>query len=157
MMTDTAINTTNGLETPWSVERVDELTQMWADGMSAGMIAIKFGDLSRNAVIGKISRLGLPKRTSTSILPRFAMKRRADLDRSLTQRIRLVRRPVVQIKEKPQPAEFLAHTFDQNRRGLCWYPRGDGADMRFCGQRTGSSKKSFCSYCHSIVYRREVA
>jgi GcrA cell cycle regulator len=43
----------------WTDERVVILTKLWADGFSASEIADKFGDVSRNAVIGKVTRLGL--------------------------------------------------------------------------------------------------
>lgn len=46
----------------WSDERVDELKKLWAEGLSASQIAGRFGTVSRNAVIGKVHRLGLPHR-----------------------------------------------------------------------------------------------
>jgi RNA polymerase primary sigma factor len=45
--------------TPWTDERVDRLKRLWGAGMSANEIAKKLGGTSRNAVIGKLSRLGL--------------------------------------------------------------------------------------------------
>lgn len=43
----------------WDAERVATLTKMWASGFSATRIAGAMG-FSRGAIIGKISRLGLP-------------------------------------------------------------------------------------------------
>jgi RNA polymerase primary sigma factor len=45
--------------TPWTDERVERLKRLWGTGMSANEIAKKLGGTSRNAVIGKLSRLGL--------------------------------------------------------------------------------------------------
>ncbi|WP_236021164.1 sigma-70 family RNA polymerase sigma factor [Sedimentimonas flavescens] len=45
--------------TTWSESRVDRLRELWAAGMSASEIAQELGETSRNAVIGKLSRLGL--------------------------------------------------------------------------------------------------
>lgn len=45
----------------WTEERIQELKQLWADGMSGLVIANEFG-ISRNAVIGKVTRLKLPPR-----------------------------------------------------------------------------------------------
>ncbi|WP_374293040.1 sigma-70 family RNA polymerase sigma factor [Paenirhodobacter enshiensis] len=45
--------------TPWTDERVDRLKRLWGAGMNANEIAKKLGGTSRNAVIGKLSRLGL--------------------------------------------------------------------------------------------------
>lgn len=44
----------------WSPERVAKLTQLWKLGLSAAQIAAELGGVSRNAVIGKAKRLGLP-------------------------------------------------------------------------------------------------
>ena len=44
----------------WSYKRVEMLKQLWVNGVSAGEIAKQIGDVSRNAVIGKAKRLGLP-------------------------------------------------------------------------------------------------
>lgn len=49
----------------WTTERVELLKQMWADGLSASNIAGRLGaGISRNAVIGKVHRLGLSGRAS---------------------------------------------------------------------------------------------
>lgn len=45
--------------TSWSESRVERLKKLWAAGMSASEIAQELGGTSRNAVIGKLSRLGL--------------------------------------------------------------------------------------------------
>lgn len=48
---------------PWSPTHVAILRELWADpDMSAAAIAREIGGLSRNAVIGKAHRIGLPKR-----------------------------------------------------------------------------------------------
>jgi hypothetical protein len=41
----------------WSRERVALLTALWAEGLSASLIANRLGGVSRNAVLGKIHRL----------------------------------------------------------------------------------------------------
>jgi len=46
----------------WTDERVELLKQMWADGKSASQIAKELGSVTRNAVIGKVHRLGLSSR-----------------------------------------------------------------------------------------------
>jgi GcrA cell cycle regulator len=51
----------------WPDETVERLTKMWADGLSATIIAMRIGHgLTRNSVIGKAYRLELPSRTTTS-------------------------------------------------------------------------------------------
>ncbi len=46
----------------WSDERVAVLKKMWLDGNSASEIAKELGNITRNAVIGKVHRLGLSNR-----------------------------------------------------------------------------------------------
>ena len=46
----------------WTDERVERLTQMWGEGLSASQIAKELGGVTRNAVIGKVHRLGLSNR-----------------------------------------------------------------------------------------------
>ena len=47
----------------WSDERVETLRRMWNEGQSASQIAKELGGVTRNAVIGKVHRLGLSNRT----------------------------------------------------------------------------------------------
>ncbi|WP_370206061.1 GcrA family cell cycle regulator [Pararhodobacter marinus] len=48
----------------WTDERVELLKKMWAEGKSASQIAKELGSVTRNAVIGKVHRLGLSSRTA---------------------------------------------------------------------------------------------
>jgi GcrA cell cycle regulator len=60
----------------WTDERVENLKKLWADGLSASQIAAELGGITRNAVIGKVHRLGLSGRakspSSSSPRPRKA-------------------------------------------------------------------------------------
>ncbi|MEN8893933.1 MAG: GcrA family cell cycle regulator, partial [Planktotalea arctica] len=49
----------------WTDERVETLKKMWGEGQSASQIAKELGGVTRNAVIGKVHRLGLSNRTTT--------------------------------------------------------------------------------------------
>ena len=48
----------------WTEERVETLKKMWAEGQSASQIAKELGGVTRNAVIGKVHRLGLSNRAT---------------------------------------------------------------------------------------------
>ncbi|MFG6594770.1 GcrA family cell cycle regulator [Sulfitobacter sp. 1A13368] len=48
----------------WTDERVETLKKMWGEGQSASQIAKELGGVTRNAVIGKVHRLGLSNRTA---------------------------------------------------------------------------------------------
>lgn len=48
----------------WTDERVEILKKMWGEGQSASQIAKELGGVTRNAVIGKVHRLGLSNRAT---------------------------------------------------------------------------------------------
>ncbi|MGC0224468.1 GcrA family cell cycle regulator [Pseudooceanicola nitratireducens] len=61
----------------WTDERVELLKKMWTEGQSASQIAKELGGVTRNAVIGKVHRLGLSNRSgggSASAAPAAAAK-----------------------------------------------------------------------------------
>ena len=47
----------------WTDDRVEVLKKMWGEGKSASQIAKELGGVTRNAVIGKVHRLGLSNRS----------------------------------------------------------------------------------------------
>src|SRR5579864_5819906 len=51
-----------GLHMDWSEERIEALTKMWREGLSASQVARQLGGVSRSAVIGKVHRLGIAGR-----------------------------------------------------------------------------------------------
>lgn len=53
----------------WTDERVELLKKMWSEGQSASQIAKELGGVTRNAVIGKVHRLGLSNRAGASSTP----------------------------------------------------------------------------------------
>ncbi|MCX7301884.1 MAG: GcrA cell cycle regulator [Rhodobacterales bacterium] len=53
----------------WTDERVETLKKMWSDGQSASQIAKELGGVTRNAVIGKVHRLGLSNRAGGGPVP----------------------------------------------------------------------------------------
>lgn len=56
----------------WTDERVEKLQEMWAEGQSAAQIAKALGGVTRNAVIGKVHRLGLSNRAPGAAKPAAA-------------------------------------------------------------------------------------
>lgn len=58
-------------DTGWTDKRVELLKSMWRDGQSASTIAAALGNTSRNAVIVKAQRVGLPKSNSAAAVERL--------------------------------------------------------------------------------------
>ncbi len=58
----------------WTDERVETLKKLWIEGLSASQIARQLGGVSRNAVIGKVHRLGMAGRAAPSYPSRPTFK-----------------------------------------------------------------------------------
>jgi GcrA cell cycle regulator len=69
----------------WTDERVEALKKLWAEGLSASQIASRLGEVTRNAVIGKVHRLGLSGRTTTSRIK--SVRPRRSVARAKRQRL----------------------------------------------------------------------
>src|SRR4051794_6082171 len=67
----------------WTDERVELLKKLWSDGLSASQIAGRLGGVTRNAVIGKVHRLGLSGRATTSRMKSHRPRTRAQQPRRL--------------------------------------------------------------------------
>lgn len=61
----------------WTDDRVETLKKMWGEGQSASQIAKELGGVTRNAVIGKVHRLGLSNRAGGGGTAKSAPKERA--------------------------------------------------------------------------------
>ena len=129
----------------WSKQKVDKLTKLWEQGISAREIANKLGEVSRNAVIGKAHRLNLSykiKARKTGINQNFK-SHNTEVNPSTQKRGRKSRFQSLIIEkdfepENPKKLEEL----DENS---CKWPIGhpEEKSFYFCGR---SSLKDF-SYC----------
>lgn len=101
----------------WTPERVEILTSMWIDGCTGQEIGNVLG-LTRDAVLGRVRRLGLPSRPKPIFAPKTQPRRRQQL---------------------PEPMPF--RTYDQNgvtlRRVTIQDRAFDRADW-FYGARTAA-------------------
>jgi hypothetical protein len=64
------IELTDDQANAWPVDQVEMLRLLWSQGMSAADIGRVIGGVSRNAVIGKAKRLGLPMRAQGELFAR---------------------------------------------------------------------------------------
>ena len=155
----------------WTDERVELLKKLWIDGLSASQIAAEMGGVTRNAVIGKVHRLGLSGRAKTansaSSRPKPAPRNtnfqarpaRNGQQRGLVRsRIRVSpeRRAdgqarVEQRLEAPEPLRLeLTDLTDQT----CKWPIGDpaAADFSFCGHAPKEGSP-YCPYHSRVAYQ----
>jgi len=140
----------------WTDERVATLKKLWLEGLSASQIAKQLGGVTRNAVIGKVHRLGLSGRAAPSQPSRSTFKApRAPRPVSVPQPRRLeahapapAPRPIL-IDEAPGTATVLtlgAH--------MCKWPIGDpSADsFTFCGRRN-EGDGPYCAQHAQVAYQ----
>ncbi|HHI88992.1 MAG TPA: GcrA cell cycle regulator [Hellea balneolensis] len=151
----------------WTDERVEILSKLWAEGLSASQIAAKLGGVTRNAVIGKVHRLGLsgrakPKRkTAKPATPRATTTARKRTPAKRRPAPKPAPAPVaVPLEAKPLPNGEYA-TILTITEHLCKWPLGDptSADFRFCGRSTNKGEP-YCKAHAQLAYqpsRRKVA
>ncbi|WP_084397836.1 GcrA family cell cycle regulator [Henriciella aquimarina] len=136
----------------WTEERVEVLKKLWAEGHSASQIAKQLGGVTRNAVIGKVHRLGLSGRATPSRPvkrpPRLARpKPRVSVDGSSASppqqqpepRLRRSDHTAIVSALQPAPvADGEAATILTLRDSMCKWPIGDPADPKFafCGRKS---------------------
>jgi len=146
----------------WTEDRVEVLTKLWAEGLSASQIATKLGGVTRNAVIGKVHRLGLSgrakpsrpatKRTSKPSAPRTRTVARTVPKPAATPRVAPIA-PPPPIEAKPLPSGEYA-TILTIRDHMCKWPIGDPStdDFSFCGRKTDPAAP-YCDAHSSVAYQ----
>ena len=145
----------------WTPERITELKRLWVTGASTAEIGRQL-DVSKNAVVGKVHRLGLPGRPSP-----------------IRREARTVARPGVaesRPRSRPQiPGEFEASPIMAQGESIpraateaecraqavvdlhappCQWPFGDPGDkdFHFCGKNTHETF-SYCAEHVAMAYR----
>ncbi len=135
----------------WTPKRVADVELLWRGGLSAGQIAIALGGgVTRNAVIGKIHRLGLKRRADTRPAAPVA-RRPAKVTPARTPEP--VHAPPAEIPAPP-PAEHRTGPVSllELRDGECRYPIGDPGtpSFGFCGSRVHEAGASYCAKHHRL-------
>jgi GcrA cell cycle regulator len=153
----------------WTDERVETLKKLWSDGLSASQIAKQLGGVTRNAVIGKVHRLGLSGRAAPSrptrraSAPKPAAKpRQAAQAPSAPARARTAPAPQPARPAAADPAPVEAERLPSGefatvltlREGMCKWPIGDPSDhtFRFCGRKSGPGS-AYCQAHAQLAYQ----
>lgn len=152
----------------WNDERVELLKRLWAEGLSASQIASRLGGVTRNAVIGKVHRLGLSGRVtssrSSSPRPRRVQAPRQHRAPSLLfgTRGNVALKPSYQeeIEAQPAPVEELYIPPEERatiltlKESMCRWPIGDPGEEEFyfCGRKTSGSVP-YCEHHARLAYQ----
>ncbi len=159
----------------WTNERVELLKKLWGEGLSASQIAGELGGVTRNAVIGKVHRLGLsgraktattsskPRRTRANTSPASAAPRKpsaqpqsigatalkADFEPAPVIAVKPNLEPVAELVPISQRATILTLT-----ERTCKWPIGDPAtdDFYFCGRQSDVGVP-YCAHHCKIAYQ----
>jgi len=153
----------------WTDERVEQLRKLWMEGLSASQIANTLGDgVTRNAVIGKVHRLGLSGRVKAQT-PSKPRTRSAQPSR---QSSRPPRRPAGAIQganalayapralAAPEPAADVVVpmstpvTIMELKEDTCRFPLGDPSspDFRYCGAKSELGVP-YCPFHTRLAYQ----
>ena len=159
----------------WTEDRVETLSKLWAEGLSASQIAKQLGGVTRNAVIGKVHRLGLsgrakpsrpkpaksattsrastakPKRSAASAAPKVSKTATAKASKPAPA-------PAEELPASPEPPLEAKPLQDGSyatiltlKEHMCKWPIGDPStdQFRFCGRKTDPDEP-YCT-AHSMV------
>jgi GcrA cell cycle regulator len=148
----------------WTDAAVERLKELWAEGHTGLTIGRQFG-ISRSAVIGKISRLGLshkPRpRLPTVPLQAISVPKpvRKGQKRSETRPLKRNNRPLpppepYQAPRPPPDPPIGSFDLLELRHGHCrWPSAGDGPKWTFCG-RPRAGESSYCEAHHALAHNR---
>ena len=167
----------------WTDERVEILRHMWLEGRSASQISAVLGSgLTRNAVIGKVHRLGLAGRVKPGTGPSEPMtpqRTQAAPRRAATAPARggtatvMASTPMTQgatalaMEAEPQTQLQVARieedvvvpmslrvTIVDLKESMCKWPLGDptSPDFRYCGSAT-TGAGPYCQHHAKLAYQ----
>lgn len=153
----------------WTDERVELLKKLWSDGLSASQIAAELGGVTRNAVIGKVHRLGLSGRAKAiaSPAPRPRKPRPAPSAAAMRPMVQgnNALAPVMRPAIEPEPEVLpdpVANVIAMGERCTildlteftCRWPVGEPgkSDFFYCGSRTKTGLP-YCAFHARIAYQ----
>ena len=152
----------------WTDERVELLKKLWAEGLSASQIAGRLGGVTRNAVIGKVHRLGLAGRATSSRSnaprPRRTLVPRANRAPSLMfgTRGNTALKPQYEAEQEPElrPLQELVIPLHERasimtlKESMCRWPIGDPGEpeFHFCGRKKCGTLP-YCDHHARMAYQ----
>lgn len=126
----------------WNEENTNKLKTMWADGYNGSQIAAEIPHATRNAVMGKLNRLGLSGRK-----PKKAPKPRAPRVRTATGAPRSKKQKIEPLAPVIPPAPDMKRVSYADNDGCMWELEQKGI---YCGAPKAKGY-SFCPYHNHIA------
>lgn len=131
---------------PWDQERTEQCVKLWNEGLSANHIASRLGGVSRNAVIGKIHRMGLSHTSPGRPFRTYGKRIKASKPRK-PKRVPAFGKPLP--PEQPTPDKLFGLADLESNQ--CRFPYGDPQEpgFGFCGCETQMGS-SYCPWHHHL-------
>ncbi|KQP50266.1 GcrA cell cycle regulator [Methylobacterium sp. Leaf399] len=155
----------------WTDERVALLRRLWEEGLSASQIATQLTGVTRNAVIGKVHRLGLSgrvKSADTAIAGRKKATREAEVEIIVEEATlpppvepivveAVVAAATLDVALPADPVTLAVSrrvTIMDLREAMCRWPMGDptSTDFYYCGDRAITGLP-YCTHHAEIAYQ----
>lgn len=141
----------------WEKERIEKLLELNKQRYSASQIAQKLGfGATRNAVIGKLNRMGLSCGGGRPGLNKPSNASNGASNQIKSKRIAAKLRPaLVEVPKQPQPAERDIGIEDLSD-SICRFPMGDPAEkgFRFCGAKKPMDDLPYCNHHNQLSHQR---
>jgi hypothetical protein len=134
----------------WTDERVEKLKELWSDGLSCTQVARALGGTTRNAVIGKVHRLGIDRKAPSGPKPR-SVPGHAPRMAQKSAEAKSIPESVSEPTPVPaKPTDLI--TLDKLGNDTCRYPdkMRDGEHL-FCGAAPKEGSP-YCSAHHAITH-----
>lgn len=131
----------------WTPDREALLKILWTQGLSANQIAKRLGGVSRNAVIGKRIRMGLPERDSKS--PRLTKAQAAKSLGKFSPQGLVIDRS----RERGAPrGDWNVRFVDRTDSHCRMFVGGESHETGLICGREREDGKSYCNLCCKLCY-----
>ncbi len=167
--------TTPSTALSWTDERVELLRKLWLEGLSASRIAAELaGGVTRNAVIGKVHRLGLSGRIKAMAVEASTRARPGAIKPGPATRPMVSQAAVAAVTQDNAvalrvgpPAPPIRSPGDKRvafaenvtimdlRESMCRWPVGDpsSAEFRYCGSKAPIGAGPYCAHHSRMAYQ----
>jgi len=151
---------------PWTEEQVEQLRQMWVEGLSANEIAKKIG-VSKNSIVGKVHRLCLKARPSPikkkEIVPPQEAEAEAKTPPDTPENGECLKPEVADAYQQKEKVQIKKNTgkgcvkLVELDSHTCRWPIGDprDEDFCFCGKRVRTGQ-TYCDEHSAVAYVKAI-
>lgn len=144
----------------WTTERTNTLIALWNEGLSTAEIGRRL-EITKNSVVGKVHRLGLPKRKSPISARTSASGGNASnaspVPAKSAPASASVPAPAAASKSAPAAPRSIGKKIplEALRPGMCAWPEGDPSteDFYFCGENVVEGKPYCAAHCARAYVR----